>query len=74
MFRITITTHQGILKFNWLAFGIKVASAIFQQVIDTMLNGLDFAFGNLDNILPKSETPGEHKKIFSDGFRTVDSS
>ncbi|XP_029633309.1 uncharacterized protein K02A2.6-like [Octopus sinensis] len=34
---LTINTHKGLYKFNRLSFGIKVALAILQQVVDTML-------------------------------------
>ena len=39
-----INTHRGLYKFDRLVFGIKVAPAIFQQVMDTMLGGFDFTF------------------------------
>ena len=51
-------------KFNCLALRIKVTPAIFQQIIDTMLSGLNFVVAYLDNILLKSENPEEHKKCF----------
>ena len=44
---------------------MKITPAIFQQVIDMMLSGLDYAVAYLDNIFQKSETPGEHKIMFS---------
>ena len=46
----TINTHRGILKFNWLSFGIKVTPAIFQQIMDTMLSGLDYAVAYQNDI------------------------
>ena len=39
---ICINTHRGLYKFDRLVFGIKVAPAIFQQVMDTMLGGFDY--------------------------------
>ena len=51
-------------KFNRLAFGIKGIPAILQQVIDTILSGLDFAVTCLDNTLLKSENPEQKKNIF----------
>ena len=33
---LCINTHRGLYKFDRLVFGIKVALAIFQQVMDTM--------------------------------------
>ena len=40
---LCINTHRGLYKFERLPFGVKVVPVIFQQVIDTMLSGLDFA-------------------------------
>lgn len=34
---LTVNTHKIIYKYNKLPFGLKVAPAIFHQVIDTML-------------------------------------
>ena len=53
---LTVNAHKGLDKFNCLFFGIKVAPSIFQQIIDKMLSGLDFAQAYLDDILIKSET------------------
>ena len=68
---LCIATHKGLFKFNRLAFGIKVAPAIFQQVIDTMLSGLDFAIGYLDDILMKSESIEEHRKHVFQVFERI---
>lgn len=43
-----------------LPSGVKVASSIFQQVMDMMLAGLDFTVAYLDNVLIKSETRCQH--------------
>lgn len=58
-------------KFNRLPFGIKVAPVFFQQVMDTMLRGLDFAVAYLDNILLKSENAEEQKKNIFKVFRRI---
>ena len=68
---LCIATHKGLFKFNRLAFGIKVAPAIFQQVIDTMLSGLDFSIGYLDDILMKSESIDQHKKHVFQVFERI---
>ena len=52
---LTIMIHKSIYKLNRLFQGIKVASAIFQQIMDTMLNDIDFAVAYIDDILTKSE-------------------
>ena len=45
---LTINTHKVCTR-------LKVAPSLFQQVMDTMLAGLDFAIVYLDDILIKSE-------------------
>ena len=60
-----------LFKFNRLAFGIKVAPTIFQQIIDTMLSGLDFSIGYLDDILMKSETIERHRKHVFQVFERI---
>ena len=41
---------------------MKVAPAIFQQEVNTMLSGLDFAVAYLDDSLLKGENPEEQEK------------
>ena len=66
---LCINTHRGLYKFDRLAFGVKLARAIFQQVMDTMLGGLDFTFVYLDDIIIISkmkELHWEHlNKVFT---------
>ena len=65
-----VFTHRGILKFNPLTFGIKVAPAIFQL---ELLSELDFVVAYQDDIMLKNENPEEYKKMFNgfwDGFKT----
>ena len=54
--------QKGLYKFDRLPFGIKVASCIFQQIMDTMLDDLDSAVAYLDDILIKSKNHEEHAK------------
>ncbi|GAB1597557.1 hypothetical protein Ahia01_000032200, partial [Argonauta hians] len=53
---LTINTHKGLFKLNRLPFGLKVAPAVFQQIMDSMLSEFDFAVAYLDDILIKSES------------------
>ena len=48
---LTINTHRGLFHYNCLRFGTKCASAIFQQVMNTMLADLPFAAAYLDDII-----------------------
>ena len=60
-----INTHRRLYKFRPLPFGVKVATVIFQQVIDTMLSDLDFTVAYLDDILMKSQNVEQHKVLFT---------
>ena len=64
-----MNTHQGLYKFEGLPFEVKVAPAIFQQVMDTMMSGLDFSVAYLDDILMNSKRVVEYKdhthKVFA---------
>ena len=59
---LCINTHRGLFKFERLPFGIKVAPAIFQEVKDTMLDGLDFAIAYLDDIIIISKSKEQHRE------------
>ena len=65
---LCINTHRGLYKFDRLVFGIKVAPAMFQQVMDTMLCCFDFTFAYLDDIVISSKTKELHRenlKVFA---------
>ena len=54
--------HRGLYKFECLPFRINVTPAIFHQVMDDMLSGLDFTIAHLDDILMKSKSITEYKE------------
>ena len=58
-------------KFEWLQFGVKVAPAIFQQVMDTMLSGLEFVIAYLDDILMNSQSAKQHKAHMYKVFKRI---
>ena len=68
---LCINTHRGLFKFNRLAFGVKVAPAIFQQIMDTMLSDFDFVISYLDDILLTSQNAEEHKKHVFEVFKRI---
>ena len=57
-----INTYRRLYKFERLSFGVKVTTAIFQQVMDTTLSGLDFVVACLDDILMKNKSIIKHKE------------
>ena len=48
---LTINTHRGLFQFTRLPFGVKTAPAIFQQIMDTMLTGMEGTAAYLDDII-----------------------
>lgn len=65
-------THKSLYSFNRLLFRVKVTHSIFQQVMDTMPAGLDFAAAYLDNILIKCETIWQHSENIQQVFQRRD--
>ena len=58
-----VLAHRGLFKYERLPFGVKTAPAVFQQIMDTMIAGLDFATAHLDDILVKSNPMEEHRSF-----------
>jgi len=54
---MVINTHKGFLNYTHLPFGIAVAPTVFQQTMDTGLQGL---LGYLDDINVKGKYKVEH--------------
>lgn len=68
---LCINTHKGLYKFNRLAFGVKVAPAIFQEIMDSMLQGLDFAMAYLDDIIVSSKSTETHHQHVQEVFSRI---
>ena len=48
---LVINTHRGLFMFNRLSQGVKPATGIYQQLMDTMLSGIDGVSAFLDDII-----------------------
>lgn len=44
-------TPRGLFQYTRFSFGVKAVSAIFQEVMDTMLEGISYAAEYLDYII-----------------------
>lgn len=69
---MTINTHKGLFNFNRLAPGIKSAPGSFQQIIDTVLSGLDGVLAYFDDILVHSKDEVSHKTALKCLFERLD--
>ena len=56
----TINTHQGLCKFTRLPFEIASAPALFQQLMDTVLQNLPHVICFIDDILITGVDDQEH--------------
>lgn len=58
--KTAITTPFGLFDFTAMTFGLRDAAQTFQRFLDEILQGLDFTFGFLDDILVFSKGETEH--------------
>ncbi|KAL6742097.1 hypothetical protein Aduo_015289 [Ancylostoma duodenale] len=58
---LTINTHRGLFRYNRLTFGVKSAAGIFQQIIDSMIAGLNGVAAYLDDIIVTGRRMEEHR-------------
>ncbi|KAJ8021906.1 hypothetical protein HOLleu_39239 [Holothuria leucospilota] len=57
---LTINTQKGLYQYNRLAFGVASAPAIFQSVMDQILQGIDGVMCYLDDILITGMNTEQH--------------
>ena len=53
---LCINTPKGLFQYNRLPFGVKTASATFQQMMDAMISGLPNTAAYLDDIVVTGKT------------------
>ena len=57
---VTINTHRGLFKYNRMPFGVSSTPAIFQRVMDSILQGILHTIVYHDDILITGRTHREH--------------
>ena len=57
---VTINTHQGLYQYTRVPFGISSAPALFQKIMDTILQGIPHTICYLHDILVTGVTEAEH--------------
>ena len=68
---LTINTHRGLFRFNRLAFGVKSAPGIFQQIIDAMIADLPDVSAFLDDVIAKAKTAEELLRLLEKLFERL---
>eukprot|EP00731_Ephydatia_muelleri_P017266 Em0010g364a len=57
---VTISTHQGLYRYNRLPFGVSSAPAIFQRTMESLLAGIPNVSVYIDDLLVSGSTEEEH--------------
>ena len=57
---VTINTHRGLYRYNRLPFGIASAPALFQKLMDTVLQGIPHVICYIDDILVTGANNADH--------------
>lgn len=59
---VTINTHQGLFMYDRLPYGVSSVPAIFQRVMDSLLQSVPNTLVYLDDILVTGKNEAEHLK------------
>ena len=57
---VTVNTHRGLYRYNCLPFGVASAPALFQKLMDSVLQGIPHVICYLDDILVTGTSDDEH--------------
>lgn len=69
--KTAITTPFGLFEFPYMSFGLRNAAQTFQRFIDEVLQGLDFCYAYIDDILIASTSEEEHLQHLEILFRRL---
>lgn len=70
---LTINTHKGLYHYNRLPYGVASAPAIFQKIMDQVLQGMDGVICYLDDILVTGKDTESHLANLEEVLRRLES-
>ena len=69
---VTINTHQGLYRYTRLPFGVASAPAMFQKLMDVVLQGVPGVICYIDDILVSGKDEASHMKSLEEVFRRLE--
>ena len=69
---VTINTHQGLYAYTRLPFGVASAPAIFQKLMDKVLQGLEGVLCYIDDILVSTKDEASHFQLLEEVFKRLE--
>ena len=69
---VTVTTHKGLYRYNRLPFGIASAPAVFQQLMEKVLQGIPGIVCFIDDVLVTGRNDEEHLRNLEEVLKRLD--
>ena len=69
---VTVTTHRGLYRYNRLPFGVASAPAIFQKLMEQVLQGVPDCICYIDDVLVTGKSDDEHLQHIGEVFERFD--
>ena len=69
---VTVNTHQGLYQYTRLPFGVASAPAIFQRLMDTILQGVPGVICYIDDIMVTGATEEDHLRNLGEVFKRLE--
>ena len=69
---LTVNTHQGLYRYVRLRFGVASAPALFQKMMDTVLQGIPGVICYIDDILITGKDERRHLRSLKEVFQRLE--